>query len=85
MPDWVKAERDQFTGFRDKDRDGFLDREEVQQWIMPDDYENAQAEAKHLVYMSDQDGVRPFTHVPQHCCYHSATCCCSGQRSLGVT
>ena len=28
-PDWVNSEREQFAQFRDKDGDGFMDKEEV--------------------------------------------------------
>lgn len=28
-PDWVKNEREQFSQYRDKDKDGFMDQEEV--------------------------------------------------------
>uniref|UniRef100_A0A1W7R9T9 Reticulocalbin-3 n=1 Tax=Hadrurus spadix TaxID=141984 RepID=A0A1W7R9T9_9SCOR len=52
-PDWVKNEREQFINFRDKNKDGFMDKSEVQEWIMPDDYDHSEAEAKHLVFESD--------------------------------
>ncbi|KFM74065.1 Calumenin-A, partial [Stegodyphus mimosarum] len=52
-PSWVQSERDQFKLFRDKDKSGFMEYEEVKQWILPDDYDNSDAEAKHLVYESD--------------------------------
>jgi len=53
-PSWVESERDQFKQFRDKDGDGFMDKEEVRAWIVPEDYDHANAEAKHL--MSEADG-----------------------------
>ena len=28
-PDWVKSEREQFNDFRDHDKDGYMDLEEV--------------------------------------------------------
>ena len=28
-PGWVNAEREQFSQFRDKDKDGYMDKEEV--------------------------------------------------------
>lgn len=31
-PDWVKNEREQFSQYRDKDGDGFMDKEEVSLW-----------------------------------------------------
>ncbi|GBM11402.1 Calumenin-B [Araneus ventricosus] len=54
-PGWVQSEREQFTQFRDKDKSGFLEFSEVKQWILPDDYDNSEAEAKHLIYESDVD------------------------------
>ena len=30
-----------------------MDREEVKDWIIPPDYDHAEAEAKHLIYESD--------------------------------
>lgn len=54
-PDWVKTERQQFTEFRDKNKDGKMDKEETRDWILPNDYDHAEAEAKHLVYESDAD------------------------------
>lgn len=39
-------------------QDGRLDATEVQQWIMPDDYDHAIAESKHLIYQADDDKVR---------------------------
>ncbi|ELU08024.1 hypothetical protein CAPTEDRAFT_149313 [Capitella teleta] len=54
-PDWVKNERDQFATFRDKNKDGVMDREEVQDWILPADYDHSEAEAKHLIFESDAD------------------------------
>lgn len=56
-PEWVKTEREQFTEFRDKNKDGKMDKEETRDWILPSDYDHAEAEAKHLVYESDTDKV----------------------------
>ena len=42
---------------RDKDGDGKLNREELKQWIMPENYDHAKAEAAHLIYESDTDSV----------------------------
>ncbi|XP_007909078.1 calumenin isoform X2 [Callorhinchus milii] len=54
-PDWVKSEREQFTEFRDKNKDGKMDKEETKDWILPADYDHAEAEARHLVYESDEN------------------------------
>lgn len=54
-PDWVKSEREQFSTYRDKDGDGFMDEEEVKNWILPQDFDHAEAEARHLIYEADSD------------------------------
>eukprot|EP00092_Neocalanus_flemingeri_P017512 GFUD01018945.1.p1 GENE.GFUD01018945.1~~GFUD01018945.1.p1 ORF type:complete len:323 (+),score=114.28 GFUD01018945.1:52-1020(+) len=54
-PDWVASEREQFTKFRDRDGDGLMDLEEVKAWIIPPDFDHSEAEAKHLIFESDQD------------------------------
>ena len=50
---------------RDKDGDGKLNREELKQWIMPENYDHAKAEAVHLIYESDTDSV---SGMLTHCC-----------------
>lgn len=66
-PEWVKTEREQFTEFRDKNKDGRMDKEETKDWILPSDYDHAEAEAKHLLYESDSDKVSvkllAYTHT----------------------
>jgi len=54
-PEWLKTEREQFTAHRDKDKNGFMDKEEVADWIMPDDFDHIDSEASHLVSESDTD------------------------------
>ncbi|XP_072922980.1 calumenin-like isoform X1 [Hemitrygon akajei] len=54
-PDWVKTEREQFTEFRDRNKDGKMDKDETKDWILPADYDHAEAEARHLVYESDEN------------------------------
>ncbi|GFR92887.1 calumenin [Elysia marginata] len=56
-PDWVRTEREQFANFRDKNHDGYLDKEEIREWIIPEDYDHSSAEAQHLMRSSDEDGV----------------------------
>ena len=56
-PEWVKTEREQFSSFRDKNKDDFMDKEEVKEWILPADYDHSEAEAKHLIYESDSNRV----------------------------
>lgn len=59
-PEWVKTEREQFTEFRDKNKDGRMDKDETRDWILPSDYDHAEAEAKHLLYESDADQVKTW-------------------------
>lgn len=54
-PDWVKTEREQFMEFRDKNKDGYMDQQEVQDWIIPPDYDHSEAEGKHLISEADLD------------------------------
>lgn len=60
-PDWVKSEREQFNTYRDKDGDGFMDEEEVKNWILPQDFDHAEAEARHLIYEADADADEQLT------------------------
>ncbi|XP_075423454.1 reticulocalbin-1 [Ascaphus truei] len=60
-PDWVATEREQFADFRDLNKDGKMDKEEIRHWILPQDYDHAQAEARHLIYESDQDKDKLLT------------------------
>ncbi|CAH0560420.1 unnamed protein product [Brassicogethes aeneus] len=60
-PEWVKGERDQFNTYRDKDGDGFMDEEEVKNWILPQDFDHAEAEARHLIYEADNDADEQLT------------------------
>ncbi|XP_049835861.1 calumenin [Schistocerca gregaria] len=60
-PEWVKNEREQFSQYRDKDGDGFMDKEEVKNWIIPPDFDHAEAEARHLIYESDSDADQKLT------------------------
>lgn len=60
-PEWVKNEKEQFSTYRDKNGDGFLDNEEVKNWIIPADFDHAEAEARHLIYEADSDADHVLT------------------------
>ncbi|VVC98994.1 unnamed protein product [Leptidea sinapis] len=60
-PDWVKQEREQFTGYRDTNKDGFMDEKEVMDWIAPPEFDHADAEARHLVFEADTDADEKLT------------------------
>lgn len=60
-PDWVKSEREQFNVYRDKNGDGFMDEEEMKSWILPEGFDHADAEARHLIYEADQDADEQLT------------------------
>ena len=57
-PEWVKSEKEQFKDYRDKNKDGKMDKEEVAAWILPPDYDHVDSEAKHLIAESDTNNVR---------------------------
>ena len=58
VPDWVQREKQNFIEFRDQNKDGHLDRDEIAQWIFgPKDYDNSLAEAKHLISECDENKV----------------------------
>jgi len=54
-PEWVTNEKKQFKEFRDKNGDGKMDKAEVSDWIIPEDYDHVSSEAKHLLSESDED------------------------------
>jgi len=58
-PEWVEEERKQFKEFRDKNGDGKLDRQEVEEWILPQDFDHSDVETRHLIGEADEnsDGV----------------------------
>lgn len=60
-PEWVKNEKEHFNVYRDKNQDGFLDFEEVKHWIIPEDFDHAEAEARHLIYEADSDDDQKLT------------------------
>jgi len=50
-----------FRAFRDKNKDGFIDKEELMAWMHPDDYDQNKAEADHLIHEADKDGDKKLT------------------------
>lgn len=61
LPEWVQNEKEQFSMYRDKDGDGYMDEEEVKNWILPPDFDHSEAEARHLIYESDADADQKLT------------------------
>lgn len=60
-PEWVKNERETFATFRDKDHDGYMNNDEVRDWIIPPDFDHSEAEARHLIYEADTDADSKLT------------------------
>lgn len=56
-PEWVKNERTQFENYRDKNKDGKMDRDEIKNWIVPPDYDHSGAESNHLMHEADANKV----------------------------
>ncbi|VDD92067.1 unnamed protein product [Enterobius vermicularis] len=67
-PDWVASEREMFKVHRDKNGDGKLDQEEMRDWIMPIGFDHADAEAKHLIAIADdnKDGKLSTEEILNH-------------------
>lgn len=53
----VGDERSEFKDHLDKDHDGVLGYEEIKEWLVPDDVEFFQEEARHLISHADKDKV----------------------------
>lgn len=60
-PEWVKNEKEQFSMYRDKDDNGYLDFEEVKTWIIPADFDHEEAESRHLIFEADTDADQKLT------------------------
>jgi len=58
-PEWITSEREQFKQLRDRNQDGFLDSNEIRDWIIPEDLDLPQIEAHHLITTVDfnMDGL----------------------------
>lgn len=60
-PEWVQREKEHFSLYRDKDGDGYMNLQEVKNWISPQDFDHAETEARHLIYDSDKDADQKLT------------------------
>ena len=47
--DWVEREKKSFQEEKDKNNDGYLDKQEVADWIVPSEVNYSLEEAKHLI------------------------------------
>ncbi|XP_060945677.1 reticulocalbin-3 isoform X1 [Limanda limanda] len=54
-PEWIQTERKHFAEFRDANKDGYLNGDEVAEWILPREVDHADNEAKHLIHDTDTD------------------------------
>uniref|UniRef100_A0A8C1PJG1 Reticulocalbin 3, EF-hand calcium binding domain n=1 Tax=Cyprinus carpio TaxID=7962 RepID=A0A8C1PJG1_CYPCA len=60
-PDWVTTEKKHFSEFRDMNKDGFLDANEVSHWILPGEVDHADNEARHLIHETDKNNDDKIT------------------------
>ncbi|KAG7466581.1 reticulocalbin-3 isoform X1 [Solea senegalensis] len=60
-PEWVQTEKNHFLEFRDVNKDGYLDAGEVAMWILPEEVDHADNEAKHLIHETDTDKDQKVT------------------------
>ncbi|VEL33304.1 unnamed protein product [Protopolystoma xenopodis] len=59
--DWQKRFREEYTSYRDKNKDGHLDKDEIKDWIWPKGYDPIEAEAQHLMFYADSDKDEKLT------------------------
>ena len=57
MPDWIINEQREFEEKLDLNKDGYLDNQEIQQWIAPNDVEFINEEIEHLINHIDENKV----------------------------
>lgn len=81
-PVWVQEEVRQFVEERDVDKNGFLEGQEIADWLVPLEIEDLDEEVEHLIEEADEDEVCPcfnqrafilfifsFTRAPNLCTY----------------
>nr|ACO14679.1 Calumenin precursor [Caligus clemensi] len=66
--DRLKEEKDRFDDELDDDANGYMDRDEISNWIIPSNEEIAEEETEHLLAGSDDDhdGVLTFEEILNH-------------------
>lgn len=47
--EWLEQEKSSFINKKDKNKDGYLDRAELAEWVIPQDMLAHEDEAKHLI------------------------------------
>lgn len=65
LPHWYGAEKENFAKIRDKNGDGYMDENEVSDWLLPKETDFVTAEAKHLINQADadRDGVLTIEEI----------------------
>jgi len=66
--EWVEQEKASFQEKKDQNGDGYLDRKELADWIIPMETQYSLEEAKHLVERADEnkDGVLSFQEAVEN-------------------
>ncbi|KAF5403503.1 Calumenin-B [Paragonimus heterotremus] len=64
-PMWVKRQQEQFHEYLDSNKDNFLNRAEVGEWILPKGYDGVNTETEYLFLHldSDQNGLLTFAEI----------------------
>ncbi|KAF6770355.1 hypothetical protein AHF37_11470 [Paragonimus kellicotti] len=62
---WVKRQQDQFHEYLDSNKDNFLNRAEVGEWVLPKGYDSVNAETEYLFLHldSDQNGLLTVAEI----------------------
>lgn len=63
--DYLATEKSMFDNEYDKNKDGYLDKEEMFAWVIPSNQEQAREEARHLISNADtdKDGQLSFDEI----------------------
>ena len=54
-PNWIETEAQTFRDVYDKNRDGYLDKPEILDWILGGATDNVEVEVNHLMMAADDD------------------------------
>ncbi|XP_074638894.1 calumenin-B-like isoform X1 [Acropora palmata] len=56
-----EADKEYFQSERDRNKDGFLDTDEMKEWLFPTSFDYLAAEASHLIYHADSNEDKVLT------------------------
>ena len=66
MPEWIVNEQREFEDKLDANKDGFLENNEIKEWLAPNDDEFINEEVEHLMNHIDDNKVKGNNLMPTH-------------------